>query len=202
MRLIKYSKLTNEQKVMPSTIIGFKNNVPTTYAKNRSYLGWDIMQHRDRTRLSKNKSLITIRIKDSLKDVITFFHQNKLTPHCPIDKHVNIQLKKQLTEENKNRRRFPRKKVALNGEFFHSRTKRRGGFRTQDISFRGLKFTTKLKHNIGLGDTLMVNFVLKDVHKSRIIREIKTRHINERQIGAEIINPPPLDPDLGFYLME
>ncbi len=202
MKLIKYSTLTEKQKKTLSTIVGFKNKTPTTYVKSIKGLGWEIMQGINQKKLSKNQKIVTISIENSLKDVLTFFDQNELVPFCPIDKPTGMEFNRYLVNKNINRRKYPRKKVTLNGDFFNIRTKHRGGFRTRDISLRGIKFTPKSSHDIVLGDNLMVNYVLRNSNKSNIIREIKTKYINEKLVGAEIITPPPLDPDLGFYLME
>ena len=201
MKLIKYSTLTEKQTETLSALIGFKGNIPTTYAKSMNGLGWEIMQSKDHNKLSKNQKLVTISIEDSLKDVLIFFNKNRLIPFCPADRYKDLEVNRYLVKKNINRRKHPRKKVILNGDFFNIRTKHRGGFRTQDISLKGLKFKSKSNHDIVLGDILMVNYILKNPQKSNIIREIKTKYINEKQVGAEIINPPPLDPDLGFYLM-
>ncbi|MCK5313347.1 MAG: PilZ domain-containing protein, partial [Desulfobacteraceae bacterium] len=174
----------------------------TTYVKSIKGLGWEIMQGINQKKLSKNQKIVTISIENSLKDVLTFFDQNELVPFCPIDKPTGMEFNRYLVNKNINRRKYPRKKVTLNGDFFNIRTKHRGGFRTRDISLRGIKFTPKSSHDIVLGDNLMVNYVLRNSNKSNIIREIKTKYINEKLVGAEIITPPPLDPDLGFYLME
>ena len=202
MKLIKYSKLSEKKRETLSTIIGFKGNIPTTYVKSVNLVGWEIMQSKDKNKLSKNQNIETVSIEESLQDVISFFKQNRLVAYCPFDKHKSQELEKFLIQKNKNRRKYPRKDVILNGNFFNKRTKHSGGFRTQDISLRGIKFNSKSKHDIVVGDNLMVFYILKNNQKSKIKREIKTRYINNKQIGGEIINPPPLDPDLGFYLME
>jgi PilZ domain-containing protein len=202
MKLIKYSTIPAKQKKILTTIIGFEDNIPTTYAKYVNSLGWEILQSEDKQKLSKKQKLITVSIENSLEDVLHFFKQTSLVPFCLADKHKDLHLDKYLVEKHINRRKHYRKKVALNGNFFNKRTKYGGGFRTQDISLRGLKFKSKSKHDIILGDTLMVDYVLKNAQKNKIIRDIKTVHIKEKQVGAEIINPPLLDPDLGFYLME
>jgi len=202
MKIAKLSTLTAKQKEALTTIIGLKNNIPTTYAERRDSLDWNVMQSKDNEKLSKTEQLITICIQDSLEDLITFFDQNKLAPYCPIDKETDEQLKKQLIEKKQERREHPRKNTILNGEFFNKRTRNRGRLRTLDISLHGLKFISKLKHDIVLGDILDVTFTLDNTQKSELARKIKAVYINKKQVGAEIINPPPLDPDLGFYLMQ
>jgi hypothetical protein len=202
MKLIKYSTLTDKQKAAITTIIGLKNGIPTTYAEQREGLDWNIMQNKDNTRLSKKQKLITISIQDSLEEVIAFCNQNKLAPYCIIDKGINAQLKKELTERKKDRREHPRKKAILSGKFYNKRTKHRGRLYTMDISFKGCKFTYKSKHIIALGDTLEIIFALDNAQKTEITREVKAVYINEKQVGAEMINPPNLDPDLGFYLLQ
>ena len=202
MKLVKYSTLTEKQKQALITIIGFKDNIPTTYAEKRDSLDWNIMQSKDSGRLAKKQNLITISIQDSLEDVITFFNKNSLTLYCPIDKNADSQLKNQLNERKKDRREQPRKKAILRGEFFNKRTRHSGRLCTVDISLHGVKFTSKLKHDIAVGDNLSINYTLNNNQRSKIEREIKAVYINEKQVGAEIINPPPLDPDLGFYLMQ
>lgn len=202
MKLIKYSKLNEKQRETLSTIIGFKGNIPTTYVKSVNLVEWKIMQSKDKNKLSKNQIMETISIEESLQDVINFFKQNNLIAYCPVDKHKSQEPEKFLIKENKNRRKYPRKNVILNGNFFNKRTKHSGGFKTRDISLRGIKFNSKSKHDIVVGDNLMIFYILKNNQKSKIKREIKTIYINDKQVGGEIINPPPLDPDLGFYLME
>lgn len=201
MKLIKCSTLTNQQKSTITTIIGLKDNIPTTYAEMRDSLDWNIMQSKNHGRLLKRQHLITISIQESLDDVLTFFAENSLEPYYLGDKNTNVLLKDELTVAKKEKREHIRKKTILNGKFLNTRTKRRGRFHTLDISFRGLKFTFESRHRIAQGDILMISFKLDNTQTTEITRKVRAVYINEKQVGAEMINPPPLDPDLGFYLM-
>ncbi len=201
MKLVKYSTLPENQKKILSTIIGFQNNIPTTYARKANSIKWEIMQNKDKRKLSNNNDLITIGIRKSLKEVIACFNKNRLIPFCPINKLVCLELNKHLTTKNKDRRKHQRKKIALRGDFLKIHSKQNENFKTDDISLGGIKFTSKHEHSVIVGDTLMVNFVLRNKNKDRIQREIKTIYVNENQIGGEMINPPRFDPTLGFYLM-
>ncbi len=202
MKLIKYSTLPENQAKILSTIIGFQNNIPTTYARKANSIKWEIMQNKDKKKLSSNNDLITIGIRKSLKGVVAFFNKNRIIPFCPINKLVSLELNKHLIKKKKDRRKYQRKKIALRGNFLKMYTKQNNNFKTDDISLGGIKFTSKKKHNIVVGDTLMVNFVLRNKNRDRIQREIKTIYVNENQIGGEMINPPRFDPTLGFYLMQ
>ena len=123
MKIVRFSKLTAKQKEALTTIIGLKNNIPTTYAQRRDSLDWNVMQSQDNQKLSKTEQLITICIQDSLEDLVTYFNQNSLELYCPIDKDTDAQLKKQLFEKKQENREQQRKKAALNGEFFNRRTR-------------------------------------------------------------------------------
>ncbi len=202
MKFLQYSKLSPAQKKTISIVIGFKDKIPITFAKNRGSLGWDIMQHRDKSILSKNKDLLTITIKDSLKDVISYFNKHMLFPYFPVNNNIENQEKKKSSTTIKNRRKYPRKTINLSGFFLNTRTKLKSKLFTQNISVRGIQFKSKSKHQIMIGDILLVNFTLKNNKQSHITREVKAVHIDNKIIGGEIINPPPFEPELGFYLMQ
>ncbi len=201
MKLVKYSTLPENQRRILSTIIGFQNNIPTTYARKVNSIKWEIMQNKDKRKLSNNNDLISIGIRKTLKDVIAFCNKNRLTPFCPINKLACLELNKHLIKKNKNRRKHLRKKISLRGNFLKMYSKQNESFKTDDISLGGIKFTSKHQHSVIVGDTLMVSFVLKNKNRDRIQREIKTIYVNKNQIGGEMINPPRFDPTLGFYLM-
>jgi hypothetical protein len=94
-----------------------------------------------------------------------------------------------------------RKKVEFSGTFLLE-GKGIGGLMTVvDISKTGLRIRMSLKHNIQVGEKLMLEFQLDNAQKSRIRREVVVKHvINDYQMGVAFLSTDHYD-DLGSFLL-
>lgn len=73
----------------------------------------------------------------------------------------------------------------------------------ENISQSGIKFRTKYKHNIKVGDVLRITFVLDNKKHSEICKHVLVRYINDRLIGTQFcaFDTYAYKREIGSYLM-
>lgn len=96
------------------------------------------------------------------------------------------------------RRLHVRKTVDLEGRLTYRN--KQYPVKVLDISRLGMKIRTLKALNIREGDRLVIDFILDDVNKSRISREITVRKVNRTDIGVMFPSPDHYD-RLGPYLL-
>lgn len=95
-----------------------------------------------------------------------------------------------------------RKKLQLHGKYVDRRNNREDYLVINDLSLAGIGFTPfKAKHGIKEGDILDVNFTLDNSKETEIKRSVRIRNVFDDKIGAEFIERPLYDGDLGLYLL-
>ena len=132
-----------------------------------------------------------------LEDVLCLFQGHDLRPFC-LKSEVDPQ--SLASRSSQERREYFRKQVHLSGEYTNCRSSSSGQLQVEDLSLRGLKFSSIGASDIRKGDTLTLSFVLDDQASSRIKRKARVQHKDGNSFGVEFINPPDTDKDLGFYL--
>ena len=99
------------------------------------------------------------------------------------------------------KRRFYRKKVNLYGTCSMHGIDEEHIF-IEDISSGGLGFKIN-RGTVDKGDTLSVEFVLDDNARSTISENVIVRHVKDRFIGVEFVDPcEHTKKVLGFYLLQ
>jgi len=71
----------------------------------------------------------------------------------------------------------------------------------ENLSTKGVGFTTGIPVNVSEGDMIEVEFILNDKKRSLIRRTVIVRRIINNYIAAEFHDMKKWDKDLGFYLM-
>jgi diguanylate cyclase (GGDEF)-like protein len=91
------------------------------------------------------------------------------------------------------------KAVSLRGHA--STTKTRVSIKVARISMTAIGFRAAKPGMISPGDLLDVQFVLDDLKRSVIKRQIRVLEVDETYVYGTFYNPPPYDKDLGFYVL-
>jgi hypothetical protein len=76
-----------------------------------------------------------------------------------------------------------------------------GSMIVEDLSFSGLGFRTRLKHNLQIGDIIDLRFVLDNTLRSEIVKKAIVRRIHDQFVGVEFCDLTAYDKQLGYYLM-
>lgn len=69
-----------------------------------------------------------------------------------------------------------------------------------DLSATGMKIKIEPDENLSVGDNLIVEFLLDDVHASFVRKKVTIRNILSEYIGVEFDRSQEIGKALGFYL--
>ena len=136
-----------------------------------------------------------------------------ICPKCGLEKSINVfkfkDTHKRLKANCKcgevfrlslNFRKHFRKKVMLSGEYFIQEENVRDDIFIKDISMSGINFITFKEHNFSEDDTAELKLELDDETETKIHTSIKIKWTNDRNVGAEFIDPKSFKKDLRFLL--
>ena len=101
------------------------------------------------------------------------------------------------------KRKKYRKETNLPGSFVHFVDGRQVGgglMNVKDLSTSGLKIHTNVQHSCTVGDVVLVEFSLDDVHRTLIKKKVIVRNVIGQNIGTEFAPTEAIDKALGFYL--
>jgi len=202
MKLVDIKKIPLQEHGKLKLIAGIRQGQLVLVAKREAGRGWTLYQNAGQGPLTK-QSLIRLESFSSLDDVLASFQSKGLRPFCPRPEATSEEGASEAADPVRNmvERRYYRKQVNLNGEYLNRRTGSFGAVLVADVSFKGLKFTTLGSHDIEVGDRLQVSFTLDNTKQSHIKRKVLAKHVQDQDIGAEFVNPPEYDKELGFYLI-
>ena len=96
-------------------------------------------------------------------------------------------------------RKFNRKDVHLPGRYTKSVADGPEMIILKDLSLTGLKFQTRLAHDIQVDDVLKVDFVLDNPQGSRIVKTVRVKYVQGRVIGAEFRDRQAYNTELTYY---
>ena len=102
-----------------------------------------------------------------------------------------------------NKRKQYRKATNLKGTYSiisESNDKSVKKLKICDLSTTGMKIKIKPDENLSVGDNLIVEFFLDDVHTSFVRRKVMIRNILSEYIGVEFDPTEEIGKALGFYL--
>jgi len=106
-------------------------------------------------------------------------------------------------------RKFYRKSTHLSGEYVRlsnnvTKGLEKGIMTVEDLSRTGLRFRTKISHNIRVADMLRVRFILDDAQHSEVHKSAIVKWVMNYFVGAEFGDFDAFNETnrtLGFYLM-
>ena len=125
-------------------------------------------------------------------DVTNFKNtQKKLIAKCPYGEVFRLTLEF---------RKYYRKQVRLNGEYFVQGRDEKGKIIIEDISAGGIRFASLKPHYISRNDTVELKFTLDNTMKTEIHKLVKIKWIIDRTVGVQFIDPKSLETDLKIYL--
>lgn len=93
------------------------------------------------------------------------------------------------------------KSVSLRGHYLHPRKNASVSIHVHQISLAAIGFTTNRANELKPEDFLDIQFVLDDLKRSVIKRQIVLKDIEGDYVRAEFYNPPPYAANLGFYMI-
>ena len=138
-----------------------------------------------------------------------------ICPQCGKHKEIDTSEYQGKTEEHKmnftcdcgftfevslNFREYYRKDTRLYGHCYIAGFREPIEITVENLSTKGIGFTTGTPVKVSLGDMVEVEFVLKDKKRSLIRKKVTVRRIINDYIAAEFHDMNEWDKDLGFYL--
>ncbi len=118
-----------------------------------------------------------------------------------IEKNLQPLVEKEKEADEEGKKKEPGKAVSLGGHFIHEKTRQSVSIRVKQISRSTIGFTTPKHYMLQINDFLDIQFVLDDLKRAVIKRQIIIRKIEGDYIKADFYNPPPYAKNLGFYLI-
>ncbi|MCF8145467.1 MAG: HDOD domain-containing protein [Deltaproteobacteria bacterium] len=118
-----------------------------------------------------------------------------------LEQNLQPLLEQEMKKQAPERAKPYHKKVSLDGEFVLLSSKSHGRMRVEGISLLEIGFTITSGHQIRIGEFIDLSFRLDDPKRSLVKRRVVVRKVENKQIDAEVYNPPPYAKNLGFYLM-
>jgi hypothetical protein len=95
-----------------------------------------------------------------------------------------------------------RKKTNLEGVYTTlTRDDKGGRIFVQNLSKKGIGFTTFSNHKLSQGDEIKVVFTLDDQKKSKVEKHAVVRNTESNYVGCEFTGKDDHDKNLAFYLM-
>ena len=142
-------------------------------------------------------------------------HEGTITcPQCEKSKRVNFAKYAGLREALKVKcscgylfkivieaRKYFRKRTHLTGNYVVPGTDKSGSIVVEDLSWSGIRFQTRMQHNLQIGELIDLRFVLDNDIRSEIAKKATVRRVHGRTIGAEFCDLKAYDKELGYYLM-
>lgn len=114
-------------------------------------------------------------------------------------------------------RKYYRKSTNLDGNYHNSKSTFEGHYQSlseskkvspevincviSDLSFGGVSMKIMGRHLLEVGSKLLLTFHLDNSKKTLIQKKVVVKRIDGNIVGAEFVDTPKLDPELGFYLM-
>jgi hypothetical protein len=183
-------------------VVGVREKKAELVAKRNEIKGWTLYRNIGNPTHLKKADLRTISHVSTLDEVLARFDTVGLVPCCRKSESDAAHAPSQngRPAPRKDKRRFFRKQVTLNGEYRNRRSGFSGAMLVKDVSFRGVRFITLGPHSIEPEQPLQVFFTLDNDRKSQITRTAKPKHIEGNMVGAEFVHPPEYDKELGLYL--
>jgi len=202
MKLVDVEKLSPQARQDLSLVIGVLKGKPVLVGRKKQDQTWTLYKNVGKSGL-KQKNLEKLGSVASLKDLLAFMKSKDLKPFGPKEESASDTHMAPLhgSVPDKERRRYYRKSVDLPGGYYSPRTQKFRTIRILDVSFKGIKFVMDGPHALKAGDILQMTFTLDNAKRSEIKRKIEIKHMSQDGIGAEFVNPPEYDKDLGFFLM-
>ena len=140
-------------------------------------------------------------------------HVTIICPKCGLKKNTNVSKFKDTHKRVKAKckcgeifrldlefRRYHRKMVRLNGEYFEQEKDEKGEVLIKDISMTGINFEALKPHNISKDDTVELKFTLDNPNKSELHTLVKIMWVNDLDVGGQFIDQSSLKQDLVLYL--
>ncbi|NLW80958.1 MAG: diguanylate cyclase, partial [Desulfovibrionales bacterium] len=100
-----------------------------------------------------------------------------------------------------DRRQYYRKKVKLAGQFENLDTGDKGEVLVENLSLKGVGFSTLGPNALSKNARIRLRFVLDDSRRSEIDRLVLVRYTRDRYTGSVFTDQKSYEGDLGFYLM-
>ena len=104
-------------------------------------------------------------------------------------------------DDGQGKRKGSGKSVSLVGQFIHPKTGQSVSIRVKELSLNAIAFTIQKPGMLHPNDFLDVQFVLDDLKRSVIKRQVIIRKTDGNSIQGDFYNPPPYAKNLGFYLI-
>jgi hypothetical protein len=136
-----------------------------------------------------------------------------ICPKCGLEKKIDVKNFKDTHKRLKAKcrcgevfrfilefREHYRKKVRLHGEYAIQGKDEKGDIIIEDISAGGIRFSCLEPHYISRNDTVELKFTLDNPMGTEIRKLAEIKWIIDRNIGAQYIDPKPLEKDLELYL--
>ena len=129
--------------------------------------------------------------------------------HTPIDANPYMQRHKPLKVGCRCGHKFPvvfdtrnfyRKALRLPGQYTKLPTDDPEFITIEDLSYTGVKFRTRLSHKIEVDDALMLDFILDNKQRSRIVKTVRVMWVMGPVIGAEFRDRQAYSSELTYYL--
>jgi len=98
-------------------------------------------------------------------------------------------------------RKYFRKRTHLSGNYVVPGTDKSGSIVVGDLSLSGIRFQTRMQHNLQIGEYIDLRFVLDNNIRSEIAKKATVKRVHGRSIGAEFCDLKAYDKELGYYLM-
>ena len=145
-------------------------------------------------------------------------HTNRvkiICPKCGLEKKINVFKFKDTHKRLKAKckcgedfrftldfRKYYRKNVQLNGDYFFQGKDEKGEILIEDISKTGIKFATLNPHTFSKDDLVELKFTLDNPMRMKVRTRVKILWIIDRTVGAQFNDPKLLEQDLGSYLIK
>jgi hypothetical protein len=97
-------------------------------------------------------------------------------------------------------RKHYRKDVRLPGEYTVRQSHEKGEIIIRNLSLTGIRFSCLRPPRISADDILDLKFNLDNTARTEIRRSAKVKWVDDREIGAQYIEPKLFEKDLTFYL--
>lgn len=97
-------------------------------------------------------------------------------------------------------RNFYRKGLQLPGKYTKLPSDDLELLTVEDLSYTGVKFTTRFSHNIEVDDVLTIDFILDNRKRSRIVKTVRVMYVMGKVIGAEFRDRQAYSTELTYYL--
>ncbi len=205
MKLIPFDSVPHSKRGSINILFGVYEKKPMALAKWKER-AWFVFQAQDGSPIGKEKNLVKIATCNNLEELLEFLRSKQMLAFCQKESSGDSSIssesadKEQEVSIKKKRNRY-RKEVYLSGEYKNTRTGTQGKMMVNDLSFCGVGFTTVRRHDLEPQDVVHISFELDTYKRPVIKRAIEIKFVDGNRVGAEMVNPPEVDFDLGAYLL-